>query len=349
MSMLRFIILLPVSFMFAYVAWRTRSVLVTIVMHSVYNGISAVSTILSTHSAELLNQEIEPSMIPWVISSLVIAAGLYALHRWSTPPDEPLEAPRRSLLGRSWPLVPVVLLLIGAMGVELVMGLRPDLLATRPLVVTNSQATGSWTYDLQGPADSALGSAAVQVTNSDELLHIAVGQQITGELPVSTTAPLWINQQTEYGADANSLTSLNSSLQLEGTAYDAELSWNDTRVSWEVSGGASAEAEMSQPLLVAGEWPWRMSALDFGVLATWKVTLAKPVQDENGAVVYAFEDTLLRVRGAEPVAVPAGIYVAWRVTVGDATAWYDSEAPHTLVRYEENGVIWQLSEATGEK
>jgi len=47
--------------------------------------------------------------------------------------------------------------------------------------------------------------------------------------------------------------------------------------------------------------------------------------------------------------VPAGIYVAWRVTVGDATAWYDSEAPHTLVRYEENGVIWQLSEATGEK
>jgi hypothetical protein len=51
------------------------------------------------------------------------------------------------------------------------------------------------------------------------------------------------------------------------------------------------------------------------------------------------------VRNAEPVWTPVGSFIAWRVTVGDRqTAWYDAEAPHTLVRYDDGLVTYLLSD-----
>ncbi|NLE76941.1 MAG: hypothetical protein GX605_09345, partial [Chloroflexi bacterium] len=50
------------------------------------------------------------------------------------------------------------------------------------------------------------------------------------------------------------------------------------------------------------------------------------------------------VAGAEPMWSPAGRFVVWRVEVGDQqVAWYDAQAPHTLVRYEDHGVTYLLT------
>ena len=49
------------------------------------------------------------------------------------------------------------------------------------------------------------------------------------------------------------------------------------------------------------------------------------------------------MRGQENVSTPAGGFVAWRVTVGEETAWYDVQAPHTLVKYNLYGVTYLLT------
>lgn len=47
--------------------------------------------------------------------------------------------------------------------------------------------------------------------------------------------------------------------------------------------------------------------------------------------------------GAPLGSVPAGDFFAWRVSVEDETAWYDSEPPHTLLQYDSGPLIWQAT------
>lgn len=98
------------------------------------------------------------------------------------------------------------------------------------------------------------------------------------------------------------------------------------------------------PLMV-GEWPWRLSALPFGLLLSREVSLVWPYRSVEGVDgrVPARGETILVVRTAEQVVTPAGEFVTWRVTVGDRyTAWYTVESPHTLVAYSDDVVTWQL-------
>lgn len=58
-------------------------------------------------------------------------------------------------------------------------------------------------------------------------------------------------------------------------------------------------------------------------------------------------DVAVVVGGAEPLTVPAGDYLAWRVTVGEDTAWYDVDKPHTLLQYDSGPIIWQYNRGGG--
>ena len=68
---------------------------------------------------------------------------------------------------------------------------------------------------------------------------------------------------------------------------------------------------------------------------------------------------LVNVEGAEPTWTPAGTFVAWKVVVTwedengqeqHQTAWYDSDAPHTLVDFNDGTVSYALQsvETVGE-
>ena len=99
--------------------------------------------------------------------------------------------------------------------------------------------------------------------------------------------------------------------------------------------------------LLEGEWPWRLSALDFNLGMSWKATLAWPnrwsAQDQRN--VPTAQDIVLTVQGAEPIATPAGNFIAWKVKVGNQTAWYDADFPHTLLRYDNGLVSYLLKES----
>jgi hypothetical protein len=51
------------------------------------------------------------------------------------------------------------------------------------------------------------------------------------------------------------------------------------------------------------------------------------------------------IRGGEPLAVPAGNFISWRVIVGqDNSAWYDVDPPFTLLRYDDGIFSYLLKE-----
>ncbi|MGQ9686878.1 MAG: DUF3108 domain-containing protein [Thiobacillaceae bacterium] len=62
-------------------------------------------------------------------------------------------------------------------------------------------------------------------------------------------------------------------------------------------------------------------------------------------------NTTIRVTGQEAITVPAGTYQAWRVELdfgaAKQTAWYEVEAPHNLVQYDNGANTMRLVAAAG--
>ena len=62
-------------------------------------------------------------------------------------------------------------------------------------------------------------------------------------------------------------------------------------------------------------------------------------------------NTTIRVTGQEAITVPAGTYQAWRVELdfgaAKQTAWYEVEAPHNLLQYDNGATIMRLVAAAG--
>jgi len=99
--------------------------------------------------------------------------------------------------------------------------------------------------------------------------------------------------------------------------------------------------------LLAGEWPWRFSALPMELAYSREARVLWPYRSVDGVEgrAPAEKDVFVIVRTAEQVTTPAGEFVTWRVTVGEKyTAWYTVETPHHLVAYSDDMVTWRVSE-----
>ena len=113
------------------------------------------------------------------------------------------------------------------------------------------------------------------------------------------------------------------------------------------------EAGTVQPLplpnyaLLPGEWPWRLMALPFDIGLGQRASFIWPSrwQPETETNGLAVEETAVIVLGAEPVATPAGHFIAWRVKFGSWTAWYDVNTPHTLLRYDAGFAVYVLTDS----
>jgi membrane protease YdiL (CAAX protease family) len=106
-----------------------------------------------------------------------------------------------------------------------------------------------------------------------------------------------------------------------------------------------------EPVLMLHEWAWRFGALPFELPFGGPVTVVEVDVAGDAAVYRGF----LRVAGGEPAWTPAGNFIAWQLTMTwednagqrhARSAWYDSDAPHTLLRYDD-GVVSYVLESVG--
>jgi len=139
---------------------------------------------------------------------------------------------------------------------------------------------------------------------------------------------------------ASDMRLLEAELRFDGEYDDWAAALTSTGDGLSLTLAQSAPQALAAEAVVAAEWPWRMMALPFERFPYWgsQLTLA---QLKPGVGTGQTEPAAVLLRGQESVSTEAGSVPAWKVTLGQETAWYRVAAPHELVRYNDGyGVTW---------
>ena len=241
-----------------------------------------------------------------------------------------------------------------------------------------------WRYEVRNALDELVGEAECHLTREQAAFLLDCSMEQTAyqaDAPTGFFQEGDVVQRQTVRWDADTLAL--EDLELEATfregedrvALDAWL--EDGALSMRVAGAAEGErafdrcyridenADVARPTgepcgvddaflagggvlspLMAGEWPWRFSALPFQLLYSREATLLWPYRSAEGIDGRAplEQEVFVVVRTAEELLTPAGDFITWRVTVGDKyTAWYTVEPPHHLVAYDDDMVTWRLA------
>jgi membrane protease YdiL (CAAX protease family) len=318
-----------------------------------------------------------------LVGALLVLAGLWAVRRWSPPPP-PLRAAAAKAalkpgllpwLGRFWPLFIVIPITLLAIGAEVLMGGFPELLSMGRSVQWASppwEGVQTWRYEVRNALGQSTGEIDCTLEPQASLYSLAChrrqsayeadtghGVYYGGEVEESLTA-VWqrsslalqsVERQREQGAGWIAVsampypTAVDVSLTTqEGERRPLRLPVPEPALPVPFLPGRYLPLAGRQPLAVIerAEWPWRFSALPFqGIYSAQAVLLDS---DPLGGGDPTLSRVLVVVYGAEPIATPAGVFVAWRVEVGpNLVAWYDAESPHTLVALKDGGERWVLT------
>jgi hypothetical protein len=257
-------------------------------------------------------------------------------------------------LGRSWTLVLAFLIFVALASLEFVVGRFPQVLAVGPLQFSPApwSAPVTWKYELRDVLDHKVGNAECGLKEDGNTYQLScqVHQQaFKTKLGSSTYQSGEYNQQQTASWDMNSLNLLRARGAQQGEQDQLEWTLQPSPSGLVLSVTQNGQRFKDLPLpsdtLLEGEWPWRLQALPFNLGYSRKVTLAWPLHyspETKKSVPYS-EDSLVVVTSSEPVSTPAGNFIAWKVTLGDQSAWYDVKAPYTLLRYDTSVVSYVLS------
>lgn len=368
LSFERFVGLLPVVFVLGYAAWRGRSLFSSILVHFAYNSLSTILIVIGSLRPDLTLDFF--GSFPGALLGIVIGlVGLWMFRRAApgyeseepglvepTPevvsPERKFSLPIGSLFNIFWPLLVAFFIFLTLAGLEFITGRFPEALAASRLSFSSPPWKGSslWTYELQNVLDEPVGEASCKLAPgaADFQLTCSLHQEAfkaqKGKSLFQTDA---YDEQLSAAWQKGNLNLTGAEAAQEGSSFGYAYTLNQVQsgLLLSVKARSSTTETLSLPAnaLLEGEWPWRLSALDFNLGMSWKVTLAWPYrwssQDQRNAP--SAQDIVLSVQGAEPIATPAGNFIAWKVKVGDQTAWYDADFPHTLLRYD-NGLVSYL-------
>ncbi len=365
--------LIPVSLMLGFVTWRTHSLLPAILLHALYNGMAATlmlaTTFLPTTWAGGL------AMFGLGISLLclpLVPLGMWMLWRITAPPR---TRPTRVWGWRRWlapiPLLALLLFYIYAAAIEVVVGGFPELLASESLTLEAPAAwtaETTWVYGLYTFQDDPVGTATCTLAPQTEhfALHCAAEREAFSletfpmNLPIperwlglarAADAAMWEHRVLWTSEALLNLTGIEGRRSVAGRAISTTLAAQSAdHIVLAIAGARETETlTLPADVLIQDEWPWRLAGLPFDIA----YGASRPFLRFDDDGVPHVEDAYVLVRGGEPVQTPAGNFVTWKVTVTypDArgrdvvrSAWYDAEAPHTLVRYEDGVVRYLLEE-----
>jgi membrane protease YdiL (CAAX protease family) len=351
--------LLPIALVLGWLAQRSRSLLPAIAAHAANNGMGAALTIVMRLKPDLASQ---PALTVglcgyMVVGPLVALAALWAFARQTRAaapepaPDVPAAQPAGVGRGAFWPLAAAGAAYVVFAGLELAMGRFPQVLARRSLQLQPAPwpVPTRLVYNLWNMANEPVGQAECTFTPQGETVAFAcVTQQRQFQITVGQSQYAGGSYKlTQTGRwDAASMRLLEADLQ-----FDGEYGGWSARVEPQTpdAPGLSLWLDDAGPValpadvVIAAEWPWRMVALPLGETLYFgsryhEVQLAPGLPDGQ------LQDSVVVVRGEEDLLTPPDEHAqAWKVSVGQQTAWYAADAPHTLLRFSDGyGVTWTV-------
>ena len=364
--------LLPVSFMLGYVAWRTRSIYASILVHFGMNGISAANSLWAIHVNGTGLPIISPGLaLVGVVASAVI---LYGIIRLQARPDRPLTlekaagiqpeareqpeakeqpeaAKQPAWLATYWPLLAGGLIYLIVAGLTLASSLFPGLLGMAELHYNPQRidAPVESRYQVTNRAGDVVGEMTCVITPENDQFSLDCVREIKGYQIQTPTGFFADGDHTaEWKArwDAQSLQLVDFSWQRKDTAgHNFDVVLQDGALSATDSTRTDV-AQLAEDSWIEYEWAWRANTLEpeggslwqtsFGYLQLWD----EREKDSTPTV----KNEIVQITQVDGLQLPAGTFDAWKVSVGGQAAWYgknDSGYPRPI-QFDDGMVLYSL-------
>ncbi len=348
---------IPVALALGYVAWRSGSLWPGVALHAANNLLAVFVLVVAARWPALLETLPIGTLPSAGAGLLVLLIAGWLFQRTASPhPSHGLTTlpERRGRLARSLPLALALLIFVVIVALEVILGRFPALLATGPLPLEEAPWPASQTlqYELLHRGGEPVGAATCELGRDDTQAH--VGCELANRaFEFRAGNSFWSSMAAErtfdaaYNAADMALISLADSQRFGSESVSVDVHNGDENLRLHVASSISGASttDITPDALVHDLWPWQLSALPFTAGAAYDATLVYPERWDNDLkrnVLTVTEEAVL-VGGAEPVSVPAGDFLAWKVTVGNQTAWYSVEPPYILVQYEGSILTWRLA------
>ncbi len=335
---------IPIALVLSYLAWRSDSLVPGILAHVAFNGLAALVTLL--HTWNLIGDAALGIgvLVGIVVGTPLALIGLFLFRRWTTPrapePEEASNTPQpRSLLAWAWPLA-VMLLIYGWVATyEVIAGRSPELLVTSPLQWEAApwETETTWHYTATNVVGEECGKTTCRLAPDPAGFTLACEDAWRAyevhPNPSSTFINNVVTRTVTYYWTRNGL-ALTSAAESANLASGARLYLTATTTADGLSITSTQTVTAPAAALLEGEWAWRLMALPFA-------------DDYQGGTAFLatryglVQEVKILPRGQEAIATSAGDFDAWRVeltlpeTGQKYSAWYDINAPHTLVKYDD--------------
>lgn len=345
--------LLPVAFLLGYVAWRTRSIVGTILIHIGMNASAAVVTLLSLNSSDLPTKLLSKVWIyPAALLLTIILLFLFIkLQPKPASEESALEETRKSWFVTYWPLFAGFLLYA--------------VVVISPFMLPVSQQNAITTLNFYPPHIETPIESRYQAVNR--------AGDVVGEMDCTIT-PHGETFSLDCGEDidAYEVTIENSMWSDSGHTANLHVVWDsqtfqvlEYRNTGTYDSGGEQTSELKNgnlvttsffdsydPLQLTGtplfehEWAWKVYDLDgtggplfktpFVYLMRWNEEIKKSIP--------VMQDEILKLEGDETITVPAGEFKTWKVTMGSQAAWYLADDPGypRPIQFDDGMLIYSL-------
>mgnify|MGYP002681583345 FL=1 len=348
LSFQRALSIIPVALGLAWLFWRTGSLIPGILLHAVNNLAGMVLLMVSTRNPGLI---LPIHAIIGFAAGLLIILTTIPLLKWLIP--APVEEPRPEPLPgspiRRWMPVIVNFIAILVMIVTLQAGTRPGVLAKGNPLKLEAKPLGAPVelhYTVHNRLDAHVGNMICKLQPVESATQLDCARHV--DAYETTTLTGYYASDTQ---DCHLTAVWDAEMHLVSASQTCKSDkstgeWTAERAGEEIQ-LRYVDPEMDRTLIIPAdgmlpqEAPFRLMALPFSLGEALGSTLgwANRWQPELNAMGPLVEDVVVFVQTAQPLRH----WVVWRVMIGKSlVGYYDTNAPHTLLQYEDDVFIYKL-------
>ena len=361
--------LLPVALLLSFALWRSKSLIVTILIHFGNNLLGVLYTITLLHQTSWQF----PGHTLWTaLAGLLVGGAVFLLFlrltRGISEDDEEIpetveedlelianpSSRKTNWLKTWWPLLIAGLLYIILAGLEVVVGLSA---AGQPLSLSAPEGwneTHTFTYEVLNPADEVVGKSICTLSPEaeDYLLDCEAdveGFEVTQGKSYWSSIAFQRTMSSRWDKDTLNLKTFEMSSTNEMGTLESKMTVNED--NWEVSvydeySNQTHVMEGSGDALMIHQLPWQLMGINLQAGQNYKANVVWDLRynEKSGQSEPGQESMFIRIGETEVVETEAGSYVCHPVSIGSGIkAWYAANETNTLVKWSDQTYTYILT------
>jgi membrane protease YdiL (CAAX protease family) len=342
--------LLPVAFILGFVAWRTRSIYASILVHFGLNVPSAI------HSIRAMSNGTGLPFIGLPAAGVgFVATGVLVYFIWRLQPVEKRiieqeKVKRRVWLWNYWPLLGAGSLYLWFAWSTLAATFGTGLITLKQAgynhVVLNQVYYSQ--FQISNQAGEEVGEMICTIAPQDSMIHLDCSSTVRAyEIQIKTGYFKDGEHSADWSAtwDPNTMDLVEFNYARIYTNPESNLlaTYQNNQLAVE-SSTETQVVSFSPDTLLEYEWAWRTNALKPQIITSIQAPFCYlyPWNEQVGRPRPTLKTEVLHLYGSQPLTLPTGQFMAQKSTLGGQMAWYTKD--HTgPVRLEDGMLIYELT------